>query len=213
MIGRLQGKYVDRDGSAVIIDCGGVGYEVTVSGETLETLGPIGGEVTLRVFTHAQENKIALYGFASADERALFDLLITVKNVGPASAIKILSAGARARDIARMIAAESLVQLQGIKGVGKKTAELLVVELRDKCDALIAGWVDDGAPPAPSGRAGARAPEQHPMLGDVAMALGQLGWKPNEVERAVAGLTVTDDVTLETLIRQALRQAMQTLAR
>jgi Holliday junction resolvasome RuvABC DNA-binding subunit len=112
-----------------------------------------------------------------------------------------------------MIAGENVHLLQGIKGVGKKTAELLVVELRDKCEALVAGWGDGSEAIARAGAHDGAAPDRHPMLVDVAAALNQLGWKASEVDRAVAGLTVAEGVSLETLIRQALRQAMQTLAR
>src|SRR4029077_11606336 len=95
------------DPPRVVVDCGGVGYEVTCSGYTLAQLPPDGERVMLRIFTHAPENKIALFGFADAQERALFDLLITVKNVGPSTAIAILG-GATPRDIAGLIAREDV---------------------------------------------------------------------------------------------------------
>lgn len=203
MIGRLRGEVVLRDGSRVVIDCGGVGYEVTCSGYTLASL-PADGEVTLRVFTHAQENKIALYGFATAVERALFDLLITVKNVGPSSAMSILSGGHDPRAIAELIAKEDTAGLTRIKGVGKKTAELLVVELHEKCELLLLSWAADGQP-----RAVVAVPAvkraRHPMLDEVAAALAGMGWKPAEADAAVAELAVEPGITLEALLRSALR--------
>ncbi len=212
MIGHLRGTLLERSGSAVIVDCGGVGYEVVLSDHSLGQIGPAGEPVSLRVFTHAQENRIALYGFASAEERELFDLLITVKNVGPASAIKILSAGAGPADIARLIVAGQTGALQALRGVGKKTADLLVVELREACEELLRAWGEGGAAAASAGNGGfvARrgAPAVRggsPLLDDVASALTQLGWRPIEVEKAMAGLTPAPDATLEDLLRQALR--------
>jgi len=212
MIGHLRGTLLERRGSAVIIDCGGVGYEVTLSGHSLGQVGPPGSPVAVRVFTHAQENRIALYGFTSAEERELFDLLITVKNVGPASAVKILSTGTEPVEIARLIAAGRTSALQGLRGVGKKTAELLVVELRDRAIELLQSWGEAGAAAggevvgALSGKGPARAAGRGPLLDDVASALGQLGWRPVEVDKVMAGLVADPEATFEGLLRQALRQ-------
>jgi holliday junction DNA helicase RuvA len=208
VIGRLRGRLVELQGDAVIVDCGGVGYEVGISGYTLMSLPAVGEEVTLRVYTHAQENKIALFGFASVEERAIFDLLISVSSVGPVSAMGILSGGRDPFEIARLLAGGDVKALTTIKGVGKKTAERLVVELRDRCELLLAGWGARGADRAagqpripevlrPSGRS--------PILDEVAAALVQLGWKAHEVEAALAQLEVEQNATLEELLRQALR--------
>ncbi len=205
MIGRLHGTLASRDGNQIIVDCGGVGYLVTCSGYTLGGL-PIGGElVTLRVFTHAQENKIALYGFLTAAERELFDHLITVKNVGPASAMAILSGGADPRAIAELIAREDTAGLTKIKGVGKKTAELLVVELREKCEALLLTWTASGAIRPAARAAGAGRPSRPRVLDEVVSALCAMGWKPVEAEAAVVELDFTPGITIEVLLRQALR--------
>ncbi len=205
MIGQLRGTLAARlANNHVIVDCGGVGYEVACSGYTLAALPEVDLPVTLRVFTHAQENKIALYGFATAAERELFDHLITVKNVGPSTAMAILSGGAEPRTIAELIAKEDTAGLTKIKGVGKKTAELLVVELREKCELLLLSWNAAGVPRAVGLPSGARA-TRHPMLDEVAAALVGLGWKPVEAEQAVAELVVGPGITLETLVRAALR--------
>jgi Holliday junction DNA helicase RuvA len=211
VIARLRGVLVERGADACVVECAGVGYAVHVSLCTLAALPEPGQEVVLRVFTHAQENKIALYGFASAEERELFDRLITVKNVGPATAMGILSGGTSPLELARTIAAGDVPALTRIKGVGKKTAELLVVELREKCEWLLANWraagmVDVGAPagPAPasgSGKGGARLP----VLEDVALALVGLGWRPAEVDKVVGRLEVVPGATVESLLRDALR--------
>jgi Holliday junction DNA helicase RuvA len=207
VIARLRGELVERLAGGVVIDCAGVGYDVDVSVNTLAALPDVGEEVTLRVFTHAQENRIRLFGFATAEERQLFDLLITVKNVGPATAISILS-GAAPEPLARLIAAGNLRELVRIKGVGKKTAELIIVELKEKCEYLLATWSAGGgagaaasSPTATSSMVGARAP----ILDDVASALVNLGWRAAEVDKAVARLTVENGASVETLLREALR--------
>ena len=217
MIARLDGVLVERVPPHVVVDCGGVGYDVVCSQFTLTSLPADGERVTLRVFTHAQENKIALYGFAGIQERQLFDLLITVKNVGPSTAIAILS-GSSPRDIVDAIAREDVAALTRIKGVGKKTAEMLVVELHEKCETLTLSWTADGglrpaASAAPAsidglGSPGAR-PGRNAMLDDVTLALVGMGWRTHEVERAVADLppelVAKPDVTIDALVRQALR--------
>jgi holliday junction DNA helicase RuvA len=209
VIARLEGALI-RDGEHVIVDCGGVGYEVTCSAYTLAGLPANGERVVLRVFTQVRETEIALFGFLDPQERGLFDLLITVKNVGPSTAIAILS-GSTPRDIATLISREDVAGLTRIKGIGKKTAELLVVELRDKCEVLLLSWSasDPGirpvAVPAGAARTRAGAPLRNPLLGEVMTALITMGWRPAEAEQAVSDLQVGDNASLESLLRQALR--------
>jgi Holliday junction DNA helicase RuvA len=206
MIARLEGVLIERSISAsalrLVVDCGGVGYDVVCSAYTLAHLPADGERVTLRVFTQAQENKIALYGFVDPQERALFDLLITVKNVGPSTAIAILG-GATPRDIAGLIAREDVAGLTRIKGVGKKTAEMLVVELREKCEQAVLGWDASGGL-RPAARIAAR-PNRHSLLDEVASALVGMGWRPQEAEGAIAELAVPEGATIEELLRHALR--------
>lgn len=205
MIARLEGV-LHRDGDRVIVDCNGVGYEVTCSAYTSASLPSHGERVALRVFTHMRETAIALYGFYDAHERDLFDLLITVKNVGPSTAIAILS-GAGPRDIAALIAREDVAGLTKIKGIGKKTAELLVVELREKCELLVLSWNAGGYKPgaAPAGTVRTAKSTRHPLLADVMAALINMGWRSPEAEAVVAELPVDETSTLEVLLRQALR--------
>jgi Holliday junction DNA helicase RuvA len=204
MIARLEGVLIEKDPPHVVVDCNGVGYDVICSTYTLASLPADGERVTLRIFTHATENKLALFGFFDVQERALFDLLITVKNVGPTTAIAILS-GSSPRDIAQLIAIEDVAGLTRIKGVGKKTAELLVVELHEKCAELALSWDASGGL-RPAANAPARGKmKRHPMLEEVSMALVGLGWRPAEAEQAVADLPVPPDATTEQLLRQALR--------
>lgn len=210
MIARLEGTLIERSiaGSAphVVVDCNGVGYDVICSLYTLGGLPADGDRVTLRIYTHATENKLALFGFIELQERALFDLLITVKNVGPTTAIAILS-GSSPRDIATLIAKEDVGGLTRIKGVGKKTAELLVVELHEKCAELMMTWDASGglrviALPAGAARGKSR---RHPLVDEVANALVGMGWRPAEAEQAVVDLPVTAESTTEQLLRHALR--------
>ncbi|HEY8145894.1 MAG TPA: Holliday junction branch migration protein RuvA, partial [Kofleriaceae bacterium] len=170
MIGHLRGTLLERTGNTIVVECGGVGYEVILSAHSLAELGPDGSPVALRIYTHFVQNGITLYGFTGAVERQLFDLLITVKNVGPASAVKILSSGAGPVDLARLIAAGQTSALNALRGVGKKTAELLVVELRDRCEELLLSW---GQQAGGRGHASAPAATQvrAPLVDDVASAL------------------------------------------
>ena len=203
MIARLRGMLCERAPDHVVVDCGGVGYLVTVSLATLATLPEPGAEVTLLVYTQAQENRLALYGFAAAAERALFDLLITVKNVGPATAMGILSGVVGPGELARAIATRDLAALTRIRGIGKKTAEMLIVELSDKCARLLAEGALGAAVGGPV--AAPRAGERSPLLVDVASALVNLGWRAAEAESVVARIEVTAGATVESLLREALR--------
>lgn len=212
MIARLEGTLVERllptaSGNIhVVIDCHGVGYDVIVSSYTLGSLPADGERVTLRIFTHATENKLALFGFIDLQERTLFDALITVKNVGPSTAIAILS-GSNPREIASLVGEEDVPGLTRIKGVGKKTAELIVVELHEKCREMLLAWDASGGlrvVALPAGAARGRS-KRHPLVDEVAMALVGMGWRPAEAEQAVVDLPITAESTTEQLLRHALR--------
>ena len=195
MIARLEGTLI-RDGEHVIVDCNGVGYELTCSAYTIAALPASGERVTLRVYTQMRETAIALFGFIDAQERDLFDLLITVKNVGPSTAIAMLS-GANPRDIASLIAREDVPGLTKIKGIGKKTSELLVLTWN------AAGGIRPVA--TASGSVRTSKAGRHPLLGEVMTALVNMGWRPVEAEAVVAELAVEEGATIEVLLRQALR--------
>jgi len=209
VIARLDGTLIERDPPRVIVDCGGVGYDVVVSNYTLASLPADGEHVTLRIHTAASENKIALYGFGDAQERQLFDQLIKVKNVGPSTAIAILS-GSSPRDMAQLIANEDVVGLTKIKGVGKKTAELLVVELHEKCAELLLGWDASGglrpvALPVGASRGSKKRGTGNQLTDEVVQALVGMGWSPAEAESAAVSVAVEPDATIEQALRQALR--------
>lgn len=206
MIARIEGTLVERATGAstpyVIVDCGGIGYQVACSLYTFAALPEDNARVALRVFTHATENRIALFGFLEAAERALFDLLITVKNVGPSTAIAILS-GSSPREIVEMVAREDVAGLVRLKGVGKKTAEMIVVELHDKCRDLLATWQSDSRVAVGNGKR--RTAVGQGLTDEVMTALVGMGWSTVEAEAAVGDLVVAPETTLEQLLRQALR--------
>lgn len=204
MIARLEGVLIERDPPHVVIDCGGIGYEVTCSSYTLGSLPADGERVVLRVFTHATENKVALFGFIDVQERAMFDQLIKVKNVGPSTAIAILS-GSSPRELVALIAREDVAALNRIKGVGKKTAELLVVELKDRCAELQLAWDANGALRPVASPSLKKATRRHPMVDEVMGALVGMGWRPQEAEAAIGDLAVPQGATIEQLLRDALR--------
>ena len=135
MIAHLSGTLLSKQPTAAIIDVGGVGYEVSIPVSTFYELGENGSPAQLRVYTHVSQDAIRLYGFKTARERELFLQLISVNGVGPALAIKLLS-GMNADEMIAAIRTNNLVRLVAIPGVGRKTAERLVVDLRDKIAAL-----------------------------------------------------------------------------
>ena len=210
MIARLRGglveEIVDKVGKSfahwVIVECAGVGYRVRVSAQTRARLPHVGQEIVLGVHTHAQENQITLYGFAHAQEHELFDLLIKVKDVGPTKAMEILSGTTSVHELAQLIAQGQAVALTSIRGIGKKTAERLVVELRDPCLALLATWraqgVDVAVPVPKSAR--------DPRLDDVASALINMSFRAALVHDVVARLEVDEGATIEGLLREALKE-------
>jgi Holliday junction DNA helicase RuvA len=199
MIGRLTGKVVAQEAEgAAVVDVGGVGYEVLVP---LGTIGRAasdeGGRCTLYVHTHAREDALTLFGFATDADRLTFRTLIGVSNVGPRTALAILST-LPAEDLARAIAAKDLAKLTGIPGIGKKTAERLVLELRDR---LVKPVAVAARSEGPSSREAPVARVQDVLLG----ALTRMGYRALEAERAIATLGPRVDVEpLADLVRDAL---------
>jgi Holliday junction DNA helicase RuvA len=135
MIALLRGVLVEKHPNQAIVETGGVGYDVAIPVSTFTHLPESGAEVKLRIHTHVREDAIALYGFLTQDEKALFEKLIGVSGIGPTAAVKILS-GLAAPDLIRAIQRGEVERLVRIPGVGKKTAERLVLELRDKMPAV-----------------------------------------------------------------------------
>ena len=172
MIGFLRGRLLRASPERLLVDAGGVGYEVAVSLFTFSELerSGAGSEVELHVHTHVREDQLALYGFATDGEKELFERLITVSGIGPRLAQTILS-GLPAPDLLQAIAAGDIARLTRIPGVGKKTAERMVVDLRDKLQAL----AREAAPAAPTAASD----------DDLVAALVNLGYKPAQAEKAV----------------------------
>jgi len=170
MIAHLRGKLLAKRPNQAIVETGGVGYDVTISVPTFSDLPAAGSEVALHIYTHVREDVIALYGFFRAPEKALFEKLITVSGIGPKLAITILS-GMAADEMMGAIRQNDLARLTRIPGIGKKTAERMVLELRDKL-------------PAQSEEAVAM-PARNVMEEDVLSALTNLGYQRAVAEKAV----------------------------
>src|ERR1700726_3025684 len=135
MIGHLRGHLAEKRPNLVVVDVNGVGYQVAIPLSTFYSLGELRDDVTLLIHTHLREDSIALYGFLTAREKQFFELLISASGVGPSLALKILS-GMSVDELLPAIRAGDLVRLTRIPGVGRKTAERIVVELRDKLAAM-----------------------------------------------------------------------------
>lgn len=172
MIAQLRGVLADKRPNQVVVDVGGVGYQVQIPLSTFYALGDLRADVALLIYTHVREDALSLYGFLTSREKHLFELLISASGVGPVLALKILS-GMSVDDLVPAIRSSDLVRLTRIPGVGRKTAERMVVELRDKLAAMEA---PGGAPP-PTSRAG--------QAGDVVSALLNLGYDQRDAEAAV----------------------------
>jgi Holliday junction DNA helicase RuvA len=204
MIGRLTGKVVADGIDGVLLDVGGVGYEVSVPQGTLGRSRPDdAGRVTLWVHTHVREDALSLFGFSDETERAAFRALLGVSNVGPKIAVAVLGA-LPAAELAQAVARQDLAALKGISGVGKKIAERLLLELRDKLPAVV-----PGAPVHTPGVAPGVVPRA-PAGGDERLRslLTGMGFKPAEADRAISALgpRAKDAATgpIEPLLREAL---------
>jgi Holliday junction DNA helicase RuvA len=193
MIALLRGVLVEKHPNQAIVETGGVGYDITVPVSTFTQLPEAGAEVRLRVYTHVREDALALFGFLTQDEKAMFEKLIGVSGIGPKLAITILS-GLAAPDLVQSIRRNEVERLVRIPGIGKKTAERMVLELRDKL-------------PAPAGEEAPSpaAPTLSPVDHDVLSALLNLGCARPQAEAAVrkakAGGAGAD---FEPLFRRAL---------
>ena len=199
MIAHLQGRLLEQDGEAVVLDVNGVGYQVAVSTATARHLGGVGAETRLWIHSHfVQDGGLSLYGFTDRDERTLFETLLGVQGVGPKVALAILS-GLPRTELTKAIAGADIARLIQIKGVGRKTAERLAVELRDKL-------VPFPVAPAPGATARSSMAPSGPMLpvalAEVQGALVSLGYRPVEIDSVIARLD--PEVPVATLIKQAL---------
>ncbi|ABI57834.1 Holliday junction branch migration protein RuvA [Alkalilimnicola ehrlichii MLHE-1] len=208
MIGRLHGTVAERHPPALLLDVGGVGYELEAPMSTFYAL-PAGDQaVTLWTHLAVRDDGQALYGFASRAERDLFRVLIRISGVGPKLALALLS-GMNAEGLQRCIEREDVATLTRLPGVGRKTAQRLIVELRDRLDGLLPA-ASGGVPArtgsgeqldAPAGPQGSRE--------DAVSALVALGYKPAEAGRLVNAVPGANDLPSEELIRRALQAAVR----
>jgi Holliday junction DNA helicase RuvA len=203
MIGSLRGTLTDKRPNQVLLEVGGVGYQVQIPLSTFAGLGSLHAETLLLIHTHVREDQFSLYGFLTAREKHCFELLISASGVGPSLALKILS-GMSLEQLVPAIRKGDLAQLVRIPGVGRKTAERIVVELRDKLAA-----VDVAEPGKPATRS--------QLESDVASALVNLGYDARSVEKAIEKARAAGEGDFESMLRAALQMlgssAMQKGAR
>ncbi len=204
MIAHLSGTLLSKEPNLVILDVGGVGYEVTIPISTFLDLDDEGSLIKLRIYTHVREDALQLYGFKTARERELFMRLISVSGIGPKLGITLLS-GMSADEMIASIRTNNLGRLTLIPGVGRKTAERLVMELRDKVATLSSPELEEelGA----KTEAGAAIPTEDSMRSDVLSALLNLGYQRSSAEKAVtAAMDEGGDVSVESILRSSLRK-------
>jgi Holliday junction DNA helicase RuvA len=188
MIAHLRGRLLAKHPNQAIVEAGGVGYDITISVPTFSDLPAAGGEVALHIHTQVREDTIALYGFLRASEKQLFEKLISVSGIGPKLAITILS-GMAADEMVGAIRGNDVAKLTRIPGIGRKTAERLVLELRDKLPAAGAGEI-------------AAAPVMSAVEEDVLSALMNLGYQRAAAEKALA--STAKNGSFDSMFRQTL---------
>ena len=196
MIAQLRGAIVEKQPSRLIVEAGGVGYDVQVPLSTFYEMAEAGGEVTLRIHTHVREDALLLFGFATRLELQIFERLISVSGIGPKLALSVLS-GLEPAELLAAIRTANVARLTGIPGIGKKTAERIGLELKDKMAAI-----------APAETAAAAPPDDSEALRiDVLSALINLGYHRPLAERAVgAALAGAQGGSFEAILRHALRE-------
>jgi Holliday junction DNA helicase RuvA len=199
MIAFLRGRILDKQPNQLIVDVQGVGYLVHVPLSTFYEAGDIGQEASLRIYTHVREESLQLYGFLTLLEQQLFERLINISGIGPKLAVAVLS-GIEPRDFIGAVQRSDLARLTAIPGVGRKTAERVVLELKDR---LAQFALDPDEPPAP-----ARKSEQ--LRDDLLSALQNLGYHRPLAEKAIdATLASLDAPTFEQALKAALRELMR----
>lgn len=197
MIARLRGVIADKGIDHIIVDVQGVGYEATVSLRTLQALPGVGEEATVHVHTHVREDAIQLFGFHDGADKTMFTRLTSVSGIGPKLAVNAFSIMSAA-ELQSAIVAGDVKALSRISGVGKKTAQRIVLELAERVKGLDVGGLAFGA------GAGTRAPQS--LLGDLRAALGDLGYAPKQADAVVERLEApaAEGASLEELLREAL---------
>jgi len=196
MIARLRGTLAAKSPGEIIVDVGGTGYQVFVSLNTFYELPDLGQEVSLSIYTHVREDALQLYGFVDRTEKSVFELLLAVSGIGPRLAKNVLS-GIPAHEMVRALTQGNVDRLMAIPGVGRKLAERLTVELKNRAASLVSGNGE-----------GARSADgcvRLETLREAASALVNLGYRRQEAERAVKDAAARAGDRLEEIIRVALR--------
>ncbi|NOS35707.1 MAG: Holliday junction branch migration protein RuvA [Deltaproteobacteria bacterium] len=194
MIAHIEGVLLNKSVESIIIDVGGVGYEVRVPLSTYYKLPDLRQRVALIVYTHHKEDILQLYGFMTPREKEIFQLLISVSGVGPKLARNVLS-GIDAEELAEALAMGDLAKLKGVPGIGAKTAERLILELREKARATATATDEAGVG------------DKGGILHDIHSALVNLGYKSNQADRAVSEIRKSSDgeESFEELFKRALK--------
>lgn len=200
MISMLRGVLVHKDFEGIVIDVGGVGYRVGMPMTSLERLPPLGEEAKVFTWMSVREDDISLFGFGSTADRAVFDKLLKVSGVGPKVALSILS-GMTAREVVTTIAGGNVRALCDVKGIGKKIAERLVVELKDSITKID---LSDGLPSVTSAGASVAA-KADMQLEDLRSALLNLGYPPPSVDKAIENLRQGEVLDFDAMLRAALK--------
>ena len=203
MIGQIRGTLIARQAPEILVDVGGIGYEIQVPMTTLYQLPELGQPVTLLTHFVVREDAQQLFGFAEAADRRLFRELIKVSGVGPRLALTLLS-GMDAADFARCLQRDDVAALVALPGVGRKTAERLLVEMRDKAGDWLDELSPDSAAQAETGKAGVQS---HDQRAEAEQALVALGYKLTEAAKLIAAADAPPETPSEELIRLALRIA------
>jgi Holliday junction DNA helicase RuvA len=198
LIASLRGRVAQLGAESLVVEVGGVGYLVTAPGRLLASVGAVGSEVHLHIHTYVREDQIALYGFGSMEDLGFFELLMSVKGIGPKAALGMISQ-AETRLLKKAVFQQDQALLATVPGVGPKTAARVILELRDKLkEEYLAG--DDGAAPEDGHDAPARS-----VAEGAVRALTALGYREAEVRRVLAGMELAADAALETTVTTALK--------
>jgi Holliday junction DNA helicase RuvA len=190
MIGRLQGKIADKSAEGAVVDVSGVGYDVALPLSTLAALPPVGERISLWIHTHVREDELKLFGFADKQDRTAFRTMLKVGGVGPKVALAVIG-GLSGDQLARVVEAGDTKRLTAIPGIGKKTAERVILELGGKLDLGRGAAGDGGSAP----------------FAELDSALRNLGFKPAQIERAIAEIGKSEESSsqpFEVLLRQGL---------
>ncbi len=194
MIGYLKGKIISKKPTEVLIDVGGVGYLVNISLTTFDKIPEKGNETEIFTYLHVKENEFSLYGFAEQEEKNVFELLISVSGIGPKLAISVLS-GISSAELIEAIRNQDLIKLKSIHGIGKKTAERLILELKDKIGGVVEANLETSR-------------ETYSVKADAVAALVSLGFTQKKAETLVNQIAnEIAEIDLENLIKEALKRA------